>query len=100
MTPEGKVKRNVRHMLDTLKPDLSYYMPSGEGIADFVINAGGTYVEIETKSVYTRYRLSGRQRYHAMEILNANGIYWVIDETIDLSLLADELHKLVYKRRK
>ena len=99
MTPEGKVKDKVKDLLHEFKPDLSYFMPDGEGVADFVVNAGGTYLEIETKSVFTKYRMSGRQRYHSWEVLTANGHYWLIDETIDLSLLRDTLHSLVYKRR-
>jgi hypothetical protein len=55
MTPEGKVKKIVRAYLDSLAPDVWYFMPvptgfSDKGTPDFIINFYGRFIAIETKA--------------------------------------------------
>lgn len=53
-TPEGKVKRAIRKVLDEFKPDVFYDMPVPSGYGrqslDFIGCAGGKYFAIEAKA--------------------------------------------------
>ena len=53
MTPEGRVKKEVRKVLDEL--GIFYYMPVGgmygrSGVSDFICCVNGQFVSIETKA--------------------------------------------------
>lgn len=55
VTPEGKVKKQLRKYLDECKPDVWYSMPvptgfSDKGTPDFLINFYGVFVAVETKA--------------------------------------------------
>lgn len=53
MTPEGRVKAQVKHLLDARKPLLWYYMPVplyNRGIPDIVGVYRGVLFAIETKA--------------------------------------------------
>jgi hypothetical protein len=55
MTPEGKVKKEIKAFLDALAPDCWYYMPvpmgyGRRGIPDFIVCYCGWFFAIETKS--------------------------------------------------
>lgn len=54
-TPEGKVKKQIKAVLDKYKPDVWYFMPRGSsygrsGIPDFVCCICGSFVGIEAKA--------------------------------------------------
>lgn len=54
MTPEGKVKSNIKKLLDIYKPRLYYFMPvpSGYGVStlDFIGALNGQFFAIEAKA--------------------------------------------------
>jgi len=86
-TPEGRVKKKVRSVLDAL--GAWYYMPAASpygrrGIPDFVICANGQAFFIETKA-NKKGRLTGLQALVREEIEMANGGYFLVydDETLE-----------------
>lgn len=55
MTPEAKVKKQVKEILNKYKPDLWYCMPAARvygraGTPDFLVCYKGQFIAIETKA--------------------------------------------------
>lgn len=76
MTPEGKLKKDVKGFLDGL-PALWYYQPvqmgyGRNGIPDFIGCFRGKFFSIETKSIIGE--LSPWQKRETEEILLAGGL--------------------------
>ena len=101
MTPEGKVKKQLRDYLDTLAPDVWYFMPvptgfSDKGTPDFLINFFGVFVAVETKAKGNKP--TPLQDRTLRIIQAAHGIAMVInDKNIEdsiecLKLLAAQIH--------
>ena len=81
MTPEGKVKKAVKALLDSLKPDLWYFMPvpfgyGVSGIPDFVGVYHGRFFGIETKRA-GEGKARARQELIARMIREAGGTVWL-----------------------
>jgi hypothetical protein len=100
MTPEGKVKKQIREYLDPLKPEVWYSMPvptgfSDKGTPDFLVCFYGTFIAIETKA--GRNKPTPLQERALKAIQTAHGVAMVInekniDESIQcLTLLAQQL---------
>ena len=85
MTPEGKVKAQVRKILDAYKSPLVYYfMPTTggygrSGIPDFVGCVYGNFFAIECKA--GKGKTTALQDRELARIHNAYGISLVINET-------------------
>lgn len=81
MTPEGKVKQQIKKILDAY--DVYYFMPHGGmfgniGVPDFVACYHGWFLAIEAKAKGNKP--SPRQEKHLQAINNHGGRGLVIDE--------------------
>lgn len=82
-TPEGKVKKAIREILDKYKPDVWYFMPSSRafgkaGVPDLVCCVRGIFVGIEAKA--GKGRLSVLQKATLEQICAAGGYTYVVYE--------------------
>lgn len=78
MTPEGRVKKEIKKILDSYGTKLVYFMPPASpygqaGIADFVCCVSGRYLEIEAKA--EDGRVTTIQKLHGKKIEEARGIW-------------------------
>lgn len=81
MTPEGKVKRDVKKLLK--KYNAYYYMPvprgyGKKGVSDFLVGANGFFLSIETKS--ENNQPTKLQELELREVNAAGNIALVINE--------------------
>jgi hypothetical protein len=88
MTPEGRVKKDVRKWLRDR--GIWHYMPvqSGlgvVGIPDFVCCWAGRFLAVETKAPGKRGNTTPNQDRRIAEIRNAGGIAVVIDDVLQLT---------------
>ena len=84
-TKEGKVKQQVRAILDAYGDKCWYFMPvskgySRGGIPDFIGCLNGRMFGIETKSVLSSHKLTALQAMELRKISDAKGIALVINE--------------------
>ena len=82
MTPEGKIKKRVKEILDEV--GAWYCMPVGSGygksaIPDFIICYQGYFLAIETKA--GNKQATAIQAKEIERIKAAKGVAWVINET-------------------
>lgn len=82
MTPEGKIKKRVKEILDEV--GAWYCMPVGSGygksaIPDFIICYQGYFLAIETKA--GNKQATAIQAREIERIKAAKGVAWVINET-------------------
>ena len=94
MTPEGRVKRDVKRLLNAID-GAWYYMPVQNGmgvvgIPDFVACVRGRFVGIETKAPGRLKALTPNQKRRLAEIEAAGGLALVID---DVAKLREALEK-------
>ena len=93
-TPEAKVKKAVRKLLDSI--GCYYVMPvtggyGAQGAPDFLVCCNGKFVGIETKA--GRGKTTLLQDLNLQKIRDAGGVALVIYET-DLETLKETLYKL------
>jgi pantoate kinase len=86
MTPEGKVKKRVKEILDSNKLQGTLYrvMPHGagygdSGVPDFLACYNGIFIGIECKAQGNKP--TALQLYHLSQIRKAGGVSIIIDET-------------------
>lgn len=84
-TKEGKVKQQVRKILDEYGDKCWYFMPvskgySRGGIPDFIGCLNGRMFGIETKSVLSSHKVTALQQMELRKIGDASGIALVINE--------------------
>lgn len=100
MTPEGRVKRAIRKVLDQVR-GLYVFMPVPSGFGksslDYVLCVGGVFIAIEAKA--PGKKLTPRQKAIKRQIERAGGTVFVIDnESFEpgspLALLGGTLKKL------
>jgi len=88
MTPEGRVKRRVKTVLDSFGPLVFYRMPVLNGMGkpglDFYGCCAGRHFEIETKA--SGKALTQRQRITAGEVEAAGGAFFAIMSVDDPEL--------------
>jgi hypothetical protein len=82
MTPEAKVKKKVRKILDDI--GAYYAMPIGtgygnSGVPDFLVCYNGAFFGIECKA--NGNKPTALQLHNMMQIRKAGGLSFVIDET-------------------
>ena len=80
-TPEGKVKKSVRQVLDAL--GAYYVMPvtggyGRQGAPDFLVCLNGQFIGIETKA--KKGRLTALQEMNLKKIIEAGGVSLVVRE--------------------
>jgi hypothetical protein len=91
MTPEGKVKKQVKEWLD--KRGAYYYMPQSNGrgrvgAPDFLICLNGRFVGVETKAPGKRSTTANQDR--EIRWINRSGGYaLVVDDVSQLELLGE-----------
>jgi pantoate kinase len=90
-TPEVKVKKQIRKLLD--EAGAYYAMPIGtgygnSGVPDFLICHKGRFIAVEAKA--GRNKPTALQEMHLQKISDRGGIALVINET-NLDLLRKEL---------
>jgi len=91
-TPEVKVKKQIRKILDDM--GVYYAMPIGSGygnsgVPDFLVCADGRFVGIEAKA--GKGKTTALQEAHLSRIRGAGGIALVINET-NVDQLKELLH--------
>jgi pantoate kinase len=91
-TPEVKVKKQIRKILDDM--GVYYAMPIGSGygnsgVPDFLVCANGRFVGIEAKA--GKGKTTALQEAHLSRIRGAGGIALVINET-NVDQLKELLH--------
>lgn len=82
-TPEAKVKKKIRQILDSFGRGVYYAMPIGSGygnagVPDFLVCAGGAFVGIEAKA--GAGKTTALQELNLAKIKNAGGVSLVIRE--------------------
>ena len=90
MTPEGKVKKDVKAWL--VKNKAYYYMPVSNGMGrvgapDFIVCLGGRFVGIETKAPGKRKNATPNQLREIEWINRAGGYAFVVDDVAQLASL-------------
>ncbi len=95
MTPEGKVKQQIKETLDRM--GVYYHMPGGtmygtSGVSDFECCVCGRYVAIEAKS--ERGVLSNFQKQFRKNIVKAGGVYLIVRPS-NISSLATILEEVI-----
>jgi hypothetical protein len=94
VTPEGRVKKAVRKLLD--EHGAYFFMPVQTGYGattlDFLCCCYGQFVAIETKA--PGKKMTERQTLVGSQILGAGGIVMMVDNADDLSHLRDLLEEL------
>lgn len=90
-TPEGKVKEQVRTLLE--RHDAWFFMPSQSGfgrrgIPDFIVCYKGRFLAIETKSKYSSHKVTPLQKKELDAIKRAYGAALVVNED-NLSDISD-----------
>ena len=82
MTPEGKVKKRVKEILDALGAYHVMYVPVGyganKGTPDFLVCHKGRFIGIETKA--GKGKTTALQDLNLQKIRDAGGVAWVITE--------------------
>lgn len=85
MTPEGKVKEQIKEILDPFAPEVSYkmvipnHMGNSTGMEDFTICAYGFYLAVEAKAT-RKDKLRPAQVSTKIDLEKAGGIYIIIHE--------------------
>jgi len=90
LTPEGKVKKEVKAWL--VKNKAYYYMPVSNGMGrvgapDFIVCIGGRFVGIETKAKGKRGNATPNQLREIEWINRAGGYAFVVDDVSQLDVL-------------
>ena len=104
MTPEGKVKKAVKEILNAYHPLVSHRWPvqngMGKPMLDCVGCCCGLHFEIETKAT-PKDELTPRQEITKEETEASLGKVFVIKATHDTDALEEWLHQTVmrYKRK-
>ena len=93
MTPEGKVKKRVKEILEAVGAYYVMYVPVGyganKGTPDFLVCHRGKFIGIETKA--GKGKTTALQDLNLQKIRDAGGEAWVVNE-MDLAELE---HKLI-----
>lgn len=97
MTPEGRVKKDIRKWLKDR--GVWFYMPvqSGMGVVgipDFVCCWAGRFLAIEAKAPGKRGNTTPNQDHRIAEIRSAGGIAVVVDDVSQLT----EIERLFHER--
>jgi Holliday junction resolvase len=90
MTPEGRVKKAVKKLLDT--HGVYYYMPvqNGMGIVgvpDIIACWRGKFLAIETKAPGRKHTVTANQKMQLEKIAASGGIAVVVDDPADIEKL-------------
>lgn len=90
LTPEGKVKADVKRLFKSL--GIWYYMPIQNGmgvvgIPDFICCWKGRFLAVETKAPGKKGNTTPNQKLRIAEIQAAGGMAVVIDDVKELSKL-------------
>ena len=93
-TPEGRVKDAIKKFLR--QRGAWFFMPVSNGmgqvgIPDIICCYKGIFVAIEAKAPGKRGNVTENQKRVLLEILNAQGYAWVIDDINDLPMLFNAL---------
>lgn len=99
MTPEGKVKQQVKVFLDILGNDVYRFMPVQTGYGaptlDYLLCIRGHFIAIETKT--KGKKPTPRQENTIRLIKSAGGHVFVVDGPESLALACREILDIVYK---
>lgn len=95
MTPEGKVKKDVKAYLKAI--GAWYYMPVSNGMGrvgcpDILACYNGLFLAIETKAPGKRKNVTPNQQREIDDIQSANGLALIVD---DVAQLKEALHAKV-----
>lgn len=96
MTPEGRVKEEVKKVLK--KNNIWYFMPSANGfgkvgVPDFICCWGGKFLAVETKAPGKLANLTANQQNRIDEIRSARGWVLVVDDVKALEEFINERTK-------
>jgi len=96
MTPEGRVKAEIKKILNEDAPQVWYYMPvqtgyGRAGIPDFIICAWGRFLAVEAKA--GKGKVTAHQQRELARIVAAHGGALVINET-NLGVLRETLRTI------
>ena len=96
MTPEGKVKKDVKAWLKAR--DIWFYMPVQNGmgvvgIPDLICCWGGKFLAIETKAPGKRSQTTANQEARIDEIRAAKGWAIVVDDVSQLDDFEKEINE-------
>ncbi len=93
-TPEGKVKDGIKKFLKAR--GAWYFMPVSNGmgqvgIPDIICCYKGVFVAIEAKAPGKRGNVTENQKRVMLEIIDAQGYAWVVDDPAELPMLFNSL---------
>ena len=97
MTPEGRVKFEIKKVLDDL--GIWYFMPAANGfgkvgVPDFICCWNGEFLAIEAKAPGKSDSLTPNQMARIQEIRNAGGLAFVIEDAKYLRKQLTELYEV------
>jgi hypothetical protein len=97
-TPEGKVKRKIKELLDRHKPLLYYHMPvligMGRPTLDFIGCYRGRFFGIEAKREDGDGQPTTRQKGTMEDIERAGGVAFVVHDQASLQVFENWLAKV------
>ncbi len=95
MTPESKVKEQIKKLLKSYGHRVYFFMPAmngygKSGVADIVICANGVFISVEVKSDAKKNPPTALQWKNYNEVDAAGGVAMIIDQN-NLSLLTQAI---------
>lgn len=92
-TPEAKVKKGIRRVLD--RHGIWYFMPAANGfgkvgIPDFICCAAGKFLAIEAKAPGKKANTTANQDARINEIIAHQGVAIVVDDPQELETFLNE----------
>lgn len=105
MTPEGKVKKEVREFLDSLGPACWYYMPvpmgyGRRGVPDFIGCYHGASFAVETKRKSEKAKVWQERELQAMKAAGAQ-VFLISDHIAmaEFIMLMSAVHQYALQSR-
>lgn len=94
-TPEGKVKDNIKKVLNA--HGIWFFMPAANGfgkvgVPDFICCWGGNFLAIEAKAKGKKGDTTANQKARIAEINGHGGVAIVIDDATELEEFLNERH--------
>jgi len=93
LTPEGKVKNDIKKVLNN--HGIWYFMPSANGfgkvgVPDFICSCGGMFLAVEAKAPGKKGNTTPNQKARIAEIIESGGCAVVIDDAAELDRMIIE----------
>ncbi len=104
LTPEGRVKKKIKEVLDSYGEQISWFPPAMNGygkagVSDFVCSVLGIFFAIEAKDDITKKGPTGQQQDYIDTVNKSGGIAVVVDKN-NVHKLKPAIDLIIEKRTK